>query len=292
LKIKSLFSNLCFKFEEEEVFLFEILKKEELAPEVFLMEISAPQIAQKAVAGQFFVLRVDEKGERIPLTIADFDKKKGTITMVFQVVGLTTKKLSRLAKGKRIRDLVGPMGKPTHIKKYGRVVIVGGGVGAAAAYPVARELKKAGNYVITIQGAKSAQYLILEDWLLSVSDELHITTDDGSKGRKGFVTDALKDLLEKEAADLVFAVGPAIMMKFVSLTTKPFAVKTIVSLNPIMVDATGMCGSCRVEVGGKTYFACVDGPDFDGHEVNWELLLSRQRFYYEEEKKALEVKDA
>ncbi len=272
--------------------MFEILKKEELAPEVFLMEISAPQIAQKAVAGQFFVLRVDEKGERIPLTIADFDKKKGTITMVFQVVGLTTKKLSRLAKGKRIRDLVGPMGKPTHIKKYGRVVIVGGGVGAAAAYPVARELKKAGNYVITIQGAKSAQYLILEDWLLSVSDELHITTDDGSKGRKGFVTDALKDLLEKEAADLVFAVGPAIMMKFVSLTTKPFAVKTIVSLNPIMVDATGMCGSCRVEVGGKTYFACVDGPDFDGHEVNWELLLSRQRFYYEEEKKALEVKDA
>jgi ferredoxin--NADP+ reductase len=272
--------------------LFEILKKEELAPEVFLMKVSASQIARKAEAGQFFVLRVDERGERIPLTIADFDRKKSTVTMVFQVVGLTTKKLSRLSRGDKIRDLVGPMGKPTHIKKFGRVVIVGGGVGAAAAYPVARELKRAGNYIITIQGAKSADYLILEDWLLSVSDELRITTDDGSKGRKGFVTDALRDLLEEESVDLVFAVGPAIMMKFVSLTTKPFAVKTIVSLNPIMVDATGMCGSCRVEVGGKTYFACVDGPDFDGHEVNWELLLSRQRFYYEEEKKALEVKDA
>jgi ferredoxin--NADP+ reductase len=271
---------------------YQIVKKEVLALEVFLMRFKAEAVAKKAQAGQFFVLRVDDRGERIPLTIADFDREKGTITTVFQVVGWTTKHLSQLEEGEAVKDLVGPLGKPTEISRFGRVAMVAGGVGAAAAYPIAREMKKAGNELIVILGARSSQFLLFEDEFLVVSDELHITTDDGSKGRHGLVTDALKDVLQAKQCDLVFAVGPAIMMKFVSLTTKDFGVKTVVSLNPIMVDATGMCGSCRVEVGGKTYFGCVDGPDFDGHQVNWDLLFSRQRIYCDEEKHIVEVKDA
>ncbi len=271
---------------------FRIVKKESLAPEVFLMKFKADAVAKKAQAGQFFVLRVDEQGERIPLTLADFNKETGSITTVFQVVGWTTKHLSQLNEGDAVKDLVGPLGKPTEIEKFGRVVMVAGGVGAAAAFPIAREMKEAGNELVVVLGARNSQFLLFEDEFLAVSDELHITTDDGSKGRHGLVTDALKDILQSNRCNLVFAVGPAIMMKFVSLSTKDFGVKTIVSLNPIMVDATGMCGSCRVEVGGKTYFGCVDGPDFDGHQVNWDLLLSRQRIYCDEEKHIVEVKDA
>lgn len=275
-----------------EDFTFQIIKKEALAPEVFLIKFKAEAMAKKAQAGQFFVLRVDDYGERIPLTIADFDSKKGLITTVFQAVGWTTKHLSQLKEGETVKDLVGPLGNPTEIRKFGRVVIVAGGVGAAAAYPIAREMKEAGNEVVVILGARNSQFLLFEEEFLAISDELHVTTDDGSKGRHGLVTDALKDVLQSNQCNLVFTVGPAIMMKFVSLSTKDFGVKTIVSLNPIMVDATGMCGSCRVEVGGKTYFGCVDGPDFDGHQVNWDLLLSRQRVYCDEEKHIVEVKDA
>ncbi len=260
-----------------------ILFKEEIAPKVFLMEIEAPRIAAKAQAGQFFVLRVDEKGERIPLTLADFDRKRGVIVTVFQVVGHTTAKLSALKAGEELASLVGPLGKPTEVSRFGFTVLVGGGVGVAALFPILRAFKEAGNFTLTIQGARSESFLIWEEKLLAYSDKLILTTDDGSKGRKGLVTEPLREVLEKEKVDLVFAVGPSIMMKFVSETTREFRVKTVVSLNPIMVDATGMCGACRVEVGGKTYFGCVDGPDFDGHLVNWDLLLTRQKMYCEEE---------
>ncbi len=265
-----------------------VLLKEEIAPQIFLMKLEAPRIAAKAQAGQFFVLRVDERGERIPLTIADFDINEGTITTVFQVVGRTTAKLARLEIGKELATLVGPLGKPTEVKKFGLTVLIGGGVGVAALYPILRAFKRAGNYTLTIQGARSADLLIFEEKLLAYSDKLLITTDDGSKGKRGVVTGPLKEILTKERVDLVFAVGPSVMMKFVSEATREFGVRTVVSLNPIMVDATGMCGACRVEVGGKTYFGCVDGPDFDGHQVNWDLLLTRQQMYCDEEKLARE----
>ncbi len=268
--------------------MFEILKKEELAPEIYLIEVKAEEVAKKALPGQFVIIRVDEVGERIPLTIVDFKSQNKSITLVFQAVGKTTKKLASLKVGDKIVDLVGPLGKPTEIKKYGKVICVAGGIGAAPIFPIARELKRAKNYVITILGARSKELLILEGNLLAVSHELHITTDDGSKGRHGLVTDALKELIKENKVDLVIAIGPAIMMKFVSEVTKPEKIKTIVSLNPIMVDGTGMCGACRVEVGEKTKFCCVDGPDFDGHLVDWNLLLSRQKVYLEEEKIALE----
>lgn len=260
-----------------------ILQKEEIAPGIFLMILEAPKVAAKAQAGQFFVLRVDEKGERIPLTIADFNREEGLLVTVFQVVGRTTAKLAALGAGDELATLVGPLGKPTEISRFGFTVLIGGGVGVAALYPILRDFKKAGNFTYTIQGARSKEFLIWEEKLLAYSDKLVLTTDDGSKGRKGVVTEPLKEILEKEKVDLVFAVGPSIMMKFVSETTRIYGVKTVVSLNPIMVDATGMCGACRVEVGGKTYFGCVDGPDFDGHQVNWDLLLARQRMYCDEE---------
>lgn len=268
--------------------MFPILKKEEIASDVTLMEIAAPEIAKKAQAGQFIVLRIGKKGERIPLTIADYDKARGTVTIVFLKVGKTTQELGRLAKGDSILDLVGPLGKPTHIRKYGSVVCVGGGVGIAAIYPIARAFKETGNRTISVIGAKTADLLIFEPELAAVSDELHVTTDDGSKGHPGVVTKFLGSFLKKEKVDLVMAIGPAIMMKFVAETTRPLGIKTLVSLNPIMLDATGMCGTCRVEVGGETKFGCIDGPDFDGHQVNFDLLMVRQQMYLAEEKEARE----
>lgn len=270
--------------------MFKIVGKKTLAPEVNFIKVQAPEIARKAQPGQFVILRIGEEGERIPLTIADFDRKKGTLTIIFQEVGKTTRQLGTFTIGESINDVIGPLGTPSHIEKYGRVICVGGGIGAAPIYPIARALKEAGNEIITIIGARSENLLIFEEELSRVSDEVIITTDDGSKGRHGLVTDPLKEILQgRKKIDLVFAIGPAIMMKFVCLTTKPAQVKTLVSLNPIMVDGTGMCGACRVSVGGETKFGCVDGPDFDGHEVDFDLLLVRQRMYLEEEKKAAEV---
>jgi ferredoxin--NADP+ reductase len=265
--------------------LYKILEREDLVPGIHLFKMAAPAVAAKARAGQFVVVRIDEKGERIPLTIADWDKDKGTVTIVFMEVGATTARLALLEKGDAIADFVGPLGVPAEIENYGTVVCVAGGVGAAPVAPVARALKKAGNRIITILGARSHDLLFWEDVLKSASDRMIVTTDDGSYGRKGVVTLPLKELLESgEKIDRVIAIGPVVMMKFCSLTTAPSGVRTIVSLNPIMVDGTGMCGCCRVSVGGETKFACVDGPDFDGHKVDWDLLAARQRIYLDEEK--------
>jgi NAD(P)H-flavin reductase len=268
---------------------FRIVHRETLAERIHLFKIEAPAIARKAQAGQFVVIRIDERGERIPLTLADWDKKEGTVTLVFMEVGTTTFRLALLKAGDAIADLVGPLGLPTHIEKFGTVVCVAGGVGAAPIAPIARALKEKGNRIITILGARSKNLLFWEDKLRNVSHQLIVTTDDGTYGRKGVVTEPLKELLSGgEKVDLVIAIGPSIMMKFCSLTTKPFGVKTIVSLNPIMVDGTGMCGCCRVSVGGVTKFACVEGPDFDGHQVDWDLLLARQRTYLSQEKRSFE----
>jgi len=269
--------------------LYKILEKEDLVPGIHLFKVAAPAVAQKAQAGQFVVIRIDEKGERIPLTIADWDREEGSITIVFMEVGTTTARLALLEAGEAIADFIGPLGLPAHIDKFGTVVCVAGGVGAAPVAPIARALKQAGNKIISILGARSQDLLFWEDKLRSSSDRLIVTTDDGTYGRKGVVTEPLKELLESgEKVDRVIAIGPVVMMKFCSLTTEPFGVKTIVSLNPIMVDGTGMCGCCRVEVSGETKFACVDGPDFDGHQVDWELLSARQRIYLDEEKSSFE----
>jgi ferredoxin--NADP+ reductase len=266
-----------------------IIQKKELGPNVKLMEIEAPLVARKQKPGQFVVLRVHQDGERIPLTITESNIEKGTITLIFQEVGKTTKQLGQMNVGGSIADLVGPLGTPADIKLFGTVVVVGGGAATAVAYPEARELKKAGNKVITIIGARTKDLIILEDQMKAFSDELYITTDDGSKGHHGVVTDILKQLIEKGVKiDLVVAIGPAIMMKVVAEVTRPYKIKTIASLNPIMVDATGMCGVCRVSVGGKTRFACVDGPEFDAHLVDFDLLMARQRMYLEKEKAILE----
>ncbi len=270
--------------------MFKILTKEKLCPVIDLMKIEAPAIAKKAKAGQFVVVRVDEVGERIPLTLADWDDKEGTVTLVSMQVGTTTHKLAALNAGDNILDLIGPLGLPSEIENFGTVVCVGGGVGVAPIYPVARALKQAGNKVITIMGARSKDLLFWEDHLKSVSHELIVTTDDGSYGRKGVVTEPLKEILEKnKEINRVIAIGPAIMMKFCSLTTKPFGVHTIVSLNSIMVDGTGMCGCCRVSIADKTKFVCVDGPEFDGHQVDWDLVFNRQRSYCDEEKESMEL---
>ncbi len=269
--------------------MFKILRKEAISELVTLFEIEAKDIARKAKAGNFFSLRIHEQGERIPLTIADFDRNRGTITTIFQKVGKTTYQLTSLNEGDYISDVIGPLGIPSHIENFGKVICVGGGVGIAPVYPIARALKEAGNTVISIIGARSRNLIFWEDKMRSVSDELIITTDDGSYGRKAVVTVPLDEILkENKDIPLVYAIGPAIMMKFVCVTTEKHNVKTIVSLNSIMVDATGMCGACRVEVGGETKFACVDGPEFDGHKVDFNLLMSRQRMYIEEEKMALE----
>jgi ferredoxin/flavodoxin---NADP+ reductase len=270
--------------------MFKILRKEELSDLVILFEIGTGDIARKARAGNFFVLKINEQGERIPLTIADFDRDRGTITTVFQKMGKTTHHLGTLNEGDYIMDVIGPLGMHSHIDNFGKVICVGGGVGIAPTFPIARALKEAGNTVISIIGARTKELIFWEDKMRAVSDELIIVTDDGSYGQKAVVTTPLDNLLrENQDIRLVYAIGPAIMMKFVCVTTEKYNAKTVVSLNSIMVDATGMCGACRVEVGGETRFACVDGPEFDGHKVDFNLLMSRQRMYTEEEKVAMEL---
>ena len=252
-------------------------------PDVFYFKIDAPLISQKAQAGQFVIVRVNEQGERIPLSLADIDPKGKTISLIVMVIGKTSGELSLLEEGDDLLDLCGPLGEPTHIEKFGNVVLVGGGFGVAPLFPIAKAMKAAGNTVTTVMGARNKDLLIYEKEMLDVCDKVLITTDDGSRGSKGLVTDTLKEEIEGNGADLVIAVGPSIMMKFVALSTKSYGIKTMVSLNPIMVDGTGMCGGCRVSIGGKNMFACTDGPEFDGHQVDWDLLLSRQRTYLDEE---------
>ena len=268
--------------------MFKIIAKEKLTPVIDYLRVQAPELAKKARAGQFVIIRVDEVGERIPLTLADWDAKEGTVTLVAMEIGTSTKKLGALKAGDVLTNLVGPLGLPSDIEKFGTVVMVGGGVGIAPVYPIARSLKAAGNKIISIIGARNKDLLFWEDRMRSVSDELIVTTDDGSYAQKGVVTEPLKSKLEGGKIDRVIAIGPAVMMKFCSITTKPFNVPTIVSLNSIMVDGTGMCGCCRISVGGKTRFACVDGPDFDGHQVDWDIAFDRQKVYLKEEKESLE----
>lgn len=253
-------------------------------------EVDAPEIARRAKPGQFVVLRVNEQGERIPLTVADTVPNKGVLVIVFQEVGKSTRLLGTLNEGDEILDLVGPLGQPSHIEKFGTVVCVAGGVGTPEIYPVARALREAGNRVISIIGFRNRDLILMADEMARVSDELIVTTDDGSNGTKGFVTDMLQRLFDRgERIDRVFAVGPVIMMKMVSKLTEPRGVPTVVSLNPIMLDATGMCGVCRVEVGGETKFACVDGPEFDGHKVDFDVLIARLKSYLPEERLSLEL---
>jgi ferredoxin--NADP+ reductase len=269
--------------------LYKILFRQDLVPNVHLFKIEAPAVARKCQAGQFIIVRVNEAGERIPLTIADWDREEGSVTMVFMQVGATTRELATLQAGDSVADFVGPLGLPTHIENFGTVACVAGGVGVAVITPVARAMKQKGNSVVSILGARTKDLIFWENELRAASDKLIVTTDDGSYGRKALVTEPLKELLQgQEKIDRVIAIGPTNMMKFSALTSKPFGVKTIVSLNPIMVDGTGMCGCCRVSVGGQTKFACVDGPDFDGHQVDWDLLLNRQRVYLDEEKRSVE----
>lgn len=267
--------------------MFEIVHKRRLSDAVFEMGVTAPAVARKVRAGQFLMLRVDEAGERIPLTFSDWSAEEGWVRFVFMRVGKTTHKLSHLEVGDALADLVGPLGVPTHTESLGRVAVVGGGVGAAVAYPVARAMAESGADVTVILGARTKDLLVLEDEFRALGlRELIVTTDDGSAGRKGLVTAPLKELCDAAAIDHAFAVGPAIMMKFCAETTRPYSIPTTVSLNPIMVDGTGMCGACRVSVGGETRFGCVDGPDFDGHAVDFEELMSRQRVYTDDERLA------
>ena len=267
-----------------------IVRKVCLNPTVTLMEVEAPFVAKKAEPGQFIILRVDENGERIPLTIADYDREKGTITIIFQIVGGSTIQLNYLEEGDYIHDFVGPLGVPTHTEGLKKVAVVGGGVGCAIAYPIAKKLHELGCEVHSIIGFRNKDLVILEDEFRAVSDKLFLMTDDGSHGQKGVVTAPLKELIESgENYDEVITIGPLIMMKFVVATTKPHNIKTMVSMNPIMIDGTGMCGGCRLTVGGKTKFACVDGPDFDGFEVDFDEAMSRGRSYGEFEAHAREA---
>ncbi len=269
--------------------MYKIIKKLELATGIKMMEILAPEISEKAQPGQFVILRVDEEGERFPLTLVDWNREKGTITLIFLEVGVSTRKLGMLGEGDGILDIAGPLGNPSEIKRFGTVCVVGGGVGTASAYPIARALKEAGNRVISIVGARTAGLLILEDEMGKVSDEVHISTDDGTKGQKGFVSEVLKMLIQKGYNfKLVYAIGPAVMMRAVAEVTRPYKIATIASLNSIMVDGMGMCGACRVTVGGETKFACVDGPEFDAHKVDFGELIKRQMSFLAEEKIALE----
>jgi len=264
--------------------MFEILKRQEMADgTVVLNEISAPLIAKKAKPGQFVILKANETGERVPLTMADTDPKKGTITIIYQVVGKSTTLFKSLQVGDHYQDIIGPLGKPTHLEKLGTVVCVGGGTGVAVMHPITRALKEIGNRVIAIIGARTKDLLILEEEMKAASNELYVCTDDGSYGHHGFVTDILKEKLDTEDVKLVVGIGPVPMMKFVSKITGEYKVKTIVSLNTIMVDGTGMCGCCRVSVGGETKFACVDGPEFDGSKVDFDELTQRLQAYREEE---------
>ncbi len=270
--------------------MYRILEKEVLSDVTKLMVVEAPHVARKARAGQFVIVRIDEHGERIPLTIADYDREAGTITLIFQEVGKSTMHLGTLQVGDMLATLAGPLGHPTEVANYGTVVCVGGGVGIAPIYPIARALKEAGNHVISIIGARTRDLLFWEDRMRAVSDELIVCTDDGSYGRKALVTEPLKELLEARGKEIarVWAIGPAIMMKFVSLTTRPYNIPTIVSLNTIMIDGTGMCGGCRVLLDEGAQFVCVDGPEFDGHKVDWDNLLARLAFYRDEERLAVE----
>lgn len=267
--------------------MFKILEKEILNPTVTKMVIDAKLIAKKAEPGQFIILRVDENGERIPLTIADYDREQGTVTIIYQIAGATTQKLNMLNAGDEILDFVGPLGEPSKISHLKKVAVVGGGVGCAIAYPIAKKLHQLGAEVHTIVGFRNKDLLILEDEFNAVSDKLIVMSDDGSSGRKGLVTEALKELIESgETYDEVITIGPLPMMKFVSLLTKEYNISTMVSMNPIMIDGTGMCGGCRLSVGGKVKFACVDGPDFDGHQVDFDEAIARSRMYKDFERKA------
>ncbi len=270
--------------------MFQIKEIIKLGPSLKLFKVFAPEIAARVEPGQFIILRMDDHGERIPLTVADFDRTEGLLTLIFQEVGRSTRNLGEMKVDDYILDLVGPLGQPSEITKLGRVVCIGGGVGVAPVYPITRALKQAGNEVISIIGARSQDYLILAEEMRAVSDSLYITTDDGSAGEKGFVTDVLLRVIKnQEPVDLVIAIGPLAMMKAVAEATRPYQIKTMVSMNPIMVDGTGMCGACRVVVGETTKFACVDGPEFDGHLVDWQLAQMRARMFLQEEKVAMEA---
>lgn len=271
--------------------LYKIVNKETLNEQVKLMEIYAPLIAKKAEPGQFIILRVCEDGERIPLTVADFDRDKGTVTIIFQEVGHTTKLLGTLNVGDELLDFVGPLGVASHLDGYKKVAVVGGGLGTAIAYPQAKKLHSMGAEVHSIIGFRNSELIILEDKVNEVSDKMYVTTDDGSNGNKGFVTNVLRDLIEKgNNYDLVIAIGPLVMMKAVCDVTKEYGIKTIVSMNTVMIDGTGMCGGCRVTVGGETKFACVDGPDFDGHLVDFDAAINRSKMYRDDEEKSLNHK--
>lgn len=265
--------------------MFKIVKKKVLNPTVTLMEIDAPAIAKKAEPGQFIILRVDEEGERIPLTVADFDRENGTVTIIFQIVGATTEKLNHKQEGEYIQDFVGPLGVASHTDGLKKVAVVGGGVGCAIAYPIAKKLHNLGCEVHSVVGFRNKDLVILEDEFKAVSDKLCMMTDDGSHGTKGLVTNALEQLIQEgNQYDEVIAIGPLIMMKFVCKTTEKYGIKTVVSMNPIMIDGTGMCGGCRLTVGGETKFACVDGPDFDGHLVDFDEAMERSTMYKEFER--------
>ncbi len=270
--------------------MYEILEKQDFSDVTKMMVVKAPDVARKAQAGEFVIVRIDERGERIPLTIADFDREAGTITLILQEVGKSTMQMGAMQAGDSFTNFVGPLGHATEIENLGIVICVGGGVGIAPVYPIARALKEAGNHVISIIGARSKELLFWEDKMRAASDELIVCTDDGSYGRKALVTVPLKEILEErgEQVKRIWAIGPGIMMKFCALTTEPFGVKTIVSLNTVMVDGTGMCGGCRVQLKKGAQFVCVDGPEFDAHLVDWNLLLARQAFYKEEEQLAVE----
>ena len=267
--------------------MYKILRKEKLNEQITLMEVHAPYVARKVEAGQFIILRVSEMGERVPLTVADYDREKGSVTIIFQEIGKSTIELGRLNEGEHILDFVGPLGIATHLDNVKKAAVIGGGLGTAIAYPSAKALFNKGAKVDLIAGFRNKDLIILEDELSKVCDNLYITTDDGSNGRKGFVTDMLKELIENgNEYDLVIAIGPLMMMKFVCNLTKEYGIKTIVSMNPVMIDGTGMCGGCRVTVGGETKFACVDGPDFDGHLVDFDGAIRRQAMFKTQEKKA------
>jgi ferredoxin--NADP+ reductase len=275
--------------------MYRILEKQVISPVIKQMVIAAPKVAKKCQAGQFVILRTHEEGERIPLTIADFDRLQGTITIVYQEVGKTTRKLGALEAGDCLRDFVGPLGTPSHIENFGTVICVGGGVGIAPVFPIARGFREAGNYVIGIIGSRAKELMFWEDRMREACSELFVTTDDGSYIRKGFVTDVLKEVIEERGKDqigVVLAIGPQPMMQACCNLTKKYSVKTIVSLNSLMVDGTGMCGCCRVTVGGQTKFVCVDGPEFDGHQVDFAELARRSAFFQEEEKLSLELQQA
>jgi len=266
---------------------YEITEKQQLAPQVTQFEVYAPDIAAKRRAGQFVIIRICENGERIPLTIADANTVKGTITLISQSVGKTTRQLADMQPGQRILDIAGPLGKPTHIETVGTVVCIGGGIGIAPLHPITQAMKKAGNYIITILGARTSELVILKDKMADLSDEVIITTDDGSEGLKGFVTTALQILIDSgRPIDLVITIGPSIMMKMVAEVTRGKNIPTIASLNTIMIDGTGMCGGCRITAGGKTQFVCVDGPEFDAHQVEWDEMIKRLGTYREHECRA------